>query len=384
MMILSRGRSSLLKHDLKVLTRGMTFHFSEVAEDEIVMQRTGNAGLIILDRAKALNALNLNMIRQMYPTLKQWEADPDIGVIVVKGAGTKAFCAGGDVRAIAEEGRSGGELPKIFFKEEYWLNNLIGNLRTPYVALISGITMGGGVGLSVHGHYRVASEKTLFAMPETAIGLFPDVGGGYFLPRLPGKLGLYLALTGFRLKGRDALHSGIATHYVSHDKIPMLEREVLSLQHPSREMVHQVLQSYHEKSIDPGHKFCLSDKVESIDRLFSHDSIEQIFQALEDEATEWSLQQMQTLSKMCPTSMKITIRQLEEGAKLNLGEVLKMEYRLTQRFMEDNDFYEGIRAMLIDRDNCPRWSYSQPDDVPEYVVDAYFSMLPMERELTFE
>jgi len=381
-MILSRGRSLLLKHRTKLLSRGMSSAASE--DGEIIMEKSGNAGLITLNRPKALNALNLNMIRQMYPTLKEWETDPNIGVIVIKGAGPKAFCAGGDVRAIAEEGKSGGELPKVFFKEEYWLNNLIGNLKTPYVALISGITMGGGVGLSVHGHYRVASEKTLFAMPETAIGLFPDVGGGYFLPRLQGKLGLFLSLTGFRLKGRDVFHSGVATHYVAHEKIPLLEEEVLSLQNPSNELVQQVLQSYHKQSEDPAHEFCLNDKLESIDRLFSHESLEQIYQALQDEATEWSLQQHQTLSKMCPISMKITMRQLQEGAQMNLGDVLKMEYRLTQRCMEDEDFYEGIRAMLIDRDNSPRWSHSEPADVPKDLVDRYFSMLSEERELTFE
>lgn len=214
---------------------------------EVLLERRGCAGVITLNRPKLLNALSLNMIRQIYPQLKKWERDPDTFLIIIKGAGGKAFCAGGDVKALSEAKKAGQTLSQDLFREEYILNNAIASCQKPYVALIDGITMGGGVGLSVHGQFRVATERSLFAMPETGIGLFPDVGGGYFLPRLQGKLGYFLALTGFRLKGRDVHRAGIATHFVDSEKLHVLEEELLALKSPSAEDVAGVLESYHAK-----------------------------------------------------------------------------------------------------------------------------------------
>uniref|UniRef100_A0A8C0IRD5 3-hydroxyisobutyryl-CoA hydrolase n=1 Tax=Chelonoidis abingdonii TaxID=106734 RepID=A0A8C0IRD5_CHEAB len=305
----------------------MSKHTDSTAE--VLLEKRGCAGVITLNRPKALNAFNLSMIRQIYPQLKTWEKDPETFLIIIKGTGGKAFCAGGDIRVITDAGKVGDRLAQDFFREEYTLNNAIGTCQKPYVALIDGITMGGGVGLSVHGHFRVATEKTVFAMPETAIGLFPDVGGGYFLPRLPGKIGYYLALTGFRLKGRDSQKAGIATHFVESEKLPALEKDLIALKSPSKENVADVLNSYH----------------------------------------------MKTLNKMSPTSLKMTLRQLREGASMNLQDVLIMEYRLSQACMNGHDFYEGVRAVLIDKDQVPKWKPATLEEVTDEFVDNCFKSL---------
>lgn len=347
---------------------------------EVLLELKNKVGVITLNRPKALNALNLNMIRQIYPVLQKWNTDPGVSLVLIKGTGDRAFCAGGDVRAVAEAGQKGDDLTKVFFKEEYMLNYAIGMLQKPYVALINGITMGGGVGLSVHGRFRVATERTLFAMPETAIGLFPDVGGGYVLPRMQGKLGVYLALTGHRLKGYDVKHSGVATHFVSSEKLADLESSLLGLPDPHLNSIQQVLNDY-DKQCSEGHKdFVLAKFTHQIDKCFDKPTVEDIVKALEEDASEWALQQIELLSKMSPTSLKITLRQLQEGGTLSLADCLKMEYRLTQRCMEDNDFYEGIRAVLVDKDNSPKWNPSSLAGVSKQKVDSYFASLG-DREL---
>ncbi|RMX45411.1 hypothetical protein pdam_00015712 [Pocillopora damicornis] len=350
-------------------------------EAEVLLEVKNKVGVITLNRPKALNALNLNMIRDIYPVLKEWEADPAVSLVLIKGAGDRAFCAGGDVRAVAEAGKKGDDLTKLFFKEEYMLNYAIGTLKTPYVAFINGITMGGGVGLSVHGHFRVATERTVFAMPETAIGLFPDVGGGYMLPRMKGKLGLYLALTGHRLKGYDIKHAGVATHFVTSEKLTDLESALLNLPDPQMNTVQNVLDNYDEMCSDEEQKeFVLEKHIHQINSCFDKPTIEEILQALRDDGSDWAMKQVETLHKMSPTSLKITLRQLQEGQNLSLSDCLKMEYRLTQRCMEDNDFYEGIRAVLVDKDNNPKWRPGSLADVSNNKVNSYFKTLG-DREL---
>ncbi|XP_036966241.1 3-hydroxyisobutyryl-CoA hydrolase, mitochondrial [Acanthopagrus latus] len=349
---------------------------SSQVEPEVLLEKVGNAGVITINRPKVLNALNLTMIRQIYPQLKKWENDKETDVVIIKGAGGKAFCAGGDIRAVTEAGKVGDSLAEDFFREEYVLNNAIGACRKPYIALIDGITMGGGVGLSVHGRFRVATEKTLFAMPETAIGLFPDVGGGYFLPRLRGKLGLFLALTGFRLRGRDVQRAGVATHFVESKKIPDLEKELVDLKSPSAEDVSKVLDSFqNQSSLDSEKPFVLEKHISDIDRLFSSSSVEGIVQNLKADGSEFANKQAETLSKMSPTSLKITYRQLKEGATLSLADVLVMEYRLSQACMRGCDFYEGVRAVLVDKDQSPKWSPSTLEEVSDQMVDQCFSSL---------
>ncbi|KAM7153145.1 3-hydroxyisobutyryl-CoA hydrolase, mitochondrial isoform 1-T1 [Macrochelys suwanniensis] len=352
----------------------MSKHTDSAAE--VLLEKRGCAGVITMNRPKALNALNLSMIRQIYPQLKTWERDPETFLIIIKGTGGKAFCAGGDIRAITDAGKVGDRLAQDFFREEYILNNAVGTCQKPYVALIDGITMGGGVGLSVHGHFRVATEKTLFAMPETAIGLFPDVGGGYFLPRLSGKIGYYLALTGFRLKGRDLQKAGIATHFVESEKLPALEEDLMALKSPSKENVADVLNSYHMKcKIDQEKQFVLDEHMDKINSLFSANSMEKIIQNLKQDGSPFALKQLETINKMSPTSLKMTLRQLREGASMTLQDVLTMEYRLSQACMSGHDFYEGVRAVLIDKDQVPKWKPATLEEVTDEFVDSCFKSL---------
>ncbi|KAM7407834.1 hypothetical protein PAMA_003547 [Pampus argenteus] len=382
-MSLTALTSAYRLRSLSRLQRIQGHMMSSYVEQEVLAEKVGRAGVITMNRPKVLNALNLTMIRQIYPQLKKWEQDSETDIVIIKGAGGKAFCAGGDIRAVTEAGKVGDSLAQDFFREEYILNNLIGACRKPYIALIDGITMGGGVGLSVHGRFRVATEKTLFAMPETAIGLFPDVGGGYFLPRLRGKLGLFLALTGFRLKGRDVHRAGVATHFVESKKISDLEKELVDLKSPSADDVSRVLDSFHnESSLDSEKPFVLDQHISDIDRLFSSSSVEGIVENLKADGSAFAKKQAETLSKMSPTSLKITYKQLQAGASLSLPDVLVMEYRLSQACMRGNDFYEGVRAVLVDKDQSPKWSPSTLADVSDQSVEQCFSSLG-QNELTF-
>uniref|UniRef100_A0A1B0DR99 3-hydroxyisobutyryl-CoA hydrolase, mitochondrial n=1 Tax=Phlebotomus papatasi TaxID=29031 RepID=A0A1B0DR99_PHLPP len=297
----------------------------------VVTQEVGNAGIIILDRQKALNAINLEMVRQIYPVLKKFEETKEL--VIIKGAGEKAFCAGGDVRAITEGPL---EEAKQFFHTEYMVNATIKALKKPYVALIDGITMGGGVGLSVHGKYRVATERTLFAMPETAIGLFPDVGGGYFLPRLSGKLGMFLGLTGFRLKGRDVEKSGVATHYCESSKVPELEEALCKCS--SDQEVADTLAKFCPKDSS---EFILAKHMGKINECFSGATVEEILERLRKDNSEWAQGVLKGLAKMSPLSMKVTKKQLDLGANMTLPEDLVMEYRMAVRHAQDSDLKEG-------------------------------------------
>eukprot|EP00062_Callorhinchus_milii_P005987 gi/632946005/ref/XP_007888342.1/ PREDICTED: 3-hydroxyisobutyryl-CoA hydrolase, mitochondrial [Callorhinchus milii] len=373
-MNVSVWSSLLRRRRLQIILRHLMSTHAGL-ETEVLLQKSGCAGVITLNRPKVLNALNLSMIRQIYPQLKKWEQDNETSLVIIKGTGEKAFCAGGDIRAVAEAGKSGDRLAADFFREEYILNNAIGTCRIPYIAFIDGVTMGGGVGLSVHGQFRVATEKTLFAMPETAIGLFPDVGGGFFLPRLEGKLGLYLALTGYRIKGRDVQQAGIATHFVESEKIPALEKDLVSLKSPSKEDVADLLNSYHHKCTVEDKKFVLADHVDKINSLFKSSSVEEILQNLMQDGSPFALKQLETMKKMSPTSMKLTFRQLEQGAVMSLQDVLVMEYRLSQACMRGHDFYEGVRAVLIDKDQRPIWKPAKLEEVTKNHLDACFSSL---------
>ncbi|XP_059709418.1 3-hydroxyisobutyryl-CoA hydrolase, mitochondrial isoform X2 [Haemorhous mexicanus] len=355
---------------LQVILQHLKMSKQTDSAEEVLLEKKGGAGIITLNRPKALNALNLSMIKKIYPQIKTWEQDPETFLIIIKGTGGKAFCAGGDIRAITEAGKVGDKLIQDFFIGEYRLNNAIGTCKKPYVALIDGITMGGGVGVSVHGHFRVATEKTVFAMPETAIG------GGYFLPRLSGKIGYYLALTGCRLKGRDVLRVGIATHFVESEKLPALEKDLIALKSPSKEKIADLLNSYHVKcTIDQEKEFALDEHKEKINSLFSANSMEEIVKKLKQDGSPFAMKQLETLNKMSPTSLKLTLRQLREGASMSLQEVLRMEYRLSQACMKGHDFYEGVRAVLIDKDQSPKWKPAALEEVSDEFVDNCFKPL---------
>ena len=344
----------------------------------VLTQVQGGLGLISLNRPKALNSLNLDMIRILTPILKQWEA-PNSGVkaVFIKGSGGKSFCAGGDIRAITSE--PGGEMQKMFFREEYQLDHLVGRLSIPYIAVMNGITMGGGVGISVNGSFRLATEKSVFAMPETGIGLVPDVGGGYFLPRLQGHLGMFLGLTGHRLKGWDCLHAGIATHAVTDNNVDNVQTELIKLTSTkdkiSTEDVKNILdQANDEEAVNQ--KFSLGQHMNDINRIFGQDSVEDIIESLLKEDTTLFTKSLKSIQAASPTSLKVTFRQIREGERMeSLGDVLKMEQRLVLRCCEDKDFYEGVRATLIDRDNKPQWSPPTFEQVTEDKLNHYFSDL---------
>uniref|UniRef100_A0A0N4X6V7 3-hydroxyisobutyryl-CoA hydrolase, mitochondrial n=1 Tax=Haemonchus placei TaxID=6290 RepID=A0A0N4X6V7_HAEPC len=261
---------------------------------------------------------------------------------------------------------------------EYQLNHLIGNLSKTFVALIDGIVMGGGCGLSVNGRYRVATERTMLAMPETALGLFPDVGGSYFLSRLKNNLGFYLALTGYRLHGADALHAGLATHYIPSAKLADLQKKLLSLDNVTDKSVDATIREFEPANI-PG--FTLEEHLPVIERTFEATSVEGIVSNLKKENTEWAEKQLKTLSKMSPTSMKVTFKQLKNGANMDFSKVFTMEYRLTQRSVEDHDFHEGCRAILIDKDRNPKWKPATLEEVSDAHIEHYFAPLDGKEDL---
>ncbi len=346
---------------------------------EVLFSSHKNARLVTLNRPKALNALSLTMVRMIHQQLEEWQKSSESKLVIVQGAGDKAFCAGGDIRSLTDT--RGSQIQKDFFSGEYLLDGLTSRIRN-YIALIDGIVMGGGVGISVHGRYRVATERSLFAMPETGIGLIPDVGGSFFLPRLPyAELGTFLALTGHRLKGPDCFHAGIATHLCQSSEVGALREELLEAASDTECL--EALQKYHSK-FEQG-SFSLEPMLEKISSHFSKDTVEEIVSSLEAaKDDQWAQKVSKTMSRMSPTSLKVALRQLREGKRLaTLEECLQMEYRLVRRCCEDSDFYEGVRALIVDKDNQPQWNPRDLAGVTQTTVDRYFSKLPQEEELTF-
>ncbi|MBL0402409.1 enoyl-CoA hydratase/isomerase family protein [Microvirga aerilata] len=337
---------------------------------EVVCEKQGEAGLITLNRPKALNALNLAMVREIRRALDAWESDPSVTRIVVQGAGEKAFCAGGDIRQLTEDLKAGRrEEALAFWREEYQLNIRIKRYPKPYVSLIDGIVMGGGVGVSLHGSHRVAGERYLFAMPEVGIGFFPDVGATYALPRLPGHSGMYLALTGERVKRADAVMLGLATHSVASGSIPAL-REALIAGEPVDEALARA-------AADPGPAPLEAHRVE-IDSCFSGDSVPEILQRLDEAAgrgSEFAAKTAAGMRTKSPTSMNLAFEQVRRGAALDFEEAMKVEFRIVSRIGEGHDFYEGVRSVLIDKDNQPRWQPASLEAVDPAVIEHHFASL---------
>jgi enoyl-CoA hydratase len=294
--------------------------------------------------------------------------------VVIEGAGEKAFCAGGDIAILGRRGREDRALFENFFHDEYRMNQAIARLATPYVAILDGITMGGGVGLSIHGPYRIATERTMFAMPETAIGLIPDVGGTHALARLPGELGVWLALTGARLKAADCLYAGIATHFVPSDRLPVL-RDLLA---DSDEDVGAILATLHG---DPGPSV-LEALRDGIDFHFGHDRVEDILSSL-DQGDVWAQAQAAIIRKMSPTSCKLSLLGLRMARGEDIEAALITEYRMVCQIRHGHDFFEGVRAVLIDKDKNPLWSPARLEDVSDDAIALYLHE-PDSGDLTFE
>jgi enoyl-CoA hydratase len=320
-----------------------------------------------------LNALTLDMIRALDARLRAWAGDPSVRAIVVEGAGERGFCAGGDVRALYDVRHTKSDLPAVLYREEYSLNHRIHGFAKPYVALMDGIAMGGGVGVSVHGSHRVATERTLFAMPETGLGLFPDVGGSHFLPRLPGRIGMYLALTGARLGAADCRYAGIAGHYLPSARLGELKAALAEAEWSgdAHAAVDAVLARFDE---DPGEPPLARHRA-AIDRCFAGGSVEQVVAALAAEGTDWATAQRDILATKSPTSLKITLRQIRAGGRLGFAAAMTMEYRMVQRCVAGHDFYEGVRAVVIDKDRAPRWRPASLEEVSVAAIDAYFAPL---------
>jgi enoyl-CoA hydratase len=320
----------------------------------------------------------------MIDALVAWRDDTSVHAILLDHAqGTRGFCAGGDIRMIAESGATDSKDARAFFFTEYRLNHLLFTYPKPIVALIDGVTMGGGVGISMPARFRIATENTTYAMPETGIGLFPDVGGGWYLPRMPGEIGMWLALTGARLKAADCLIAGIATHFMPTEVLAAARAQIAGAAqtHDPARALDSGLGALHESAGRP--KELLPDHVGAIDRIFAVDSVEAIFDALESENSDWSRAQLATLKTKSPQALKVTFRQMREGAqKQSFANEMRSEYRLASRVASRHDFQEGVRALIVDKDNKPVWNPATLDGVSDALLDELFAPLSSADEWT--
>jgi enoyl-CoA hydratase/carnithine racemase len=348
------------------------------SDSDILFERRGAAGLITLNRPQALNAVTHPMVGALAARLADWAQDPVVTRVVIRAAGERAFSAGGDIRALYELGRAGRQAAMLpFWRDEYRLNSVIKHYPKPYVALIDGIVMGGGVGISLHGSHRVAGEKFQFAMPEVGIGFFPDVGATWFLPRLPGETGTYCALTGERLRVADAVTMGVATHHVAAARFPDLI-DALTGTVP----VDAVLAAF----ADPPGEGTLAAFRPAIDRLFAGDSVEAILAALAAAAAsgpqaEWAGKTAATIRTKSPTSLKVALAQVRRGAGWSFSGCMQAEFRIVSRIVYGHDFYEGVRATIIDKDNAPRWRPAELAGVTAAAVERHFASLGEELAL---
>ena len=335
---------------------------SEATGPTVKAWREGRIGRLMLNRPRALNALDSGMIRALCDALTEWRDDPAVHAVIIEGAGGRAFCAGGDIRAVrAASLAARHEEVEAFFTAEYALNQAIADYPKPYVALLDGICMGGGVGLSVHGSARVATETALFAMPETGIALFPDIGASYLLPRLRGELGMYMALTGARLHGADAAYAGLATHFTDRETMAGLA-EALAANGPAA-----------LAGIPRPFEAPIAQDMDAIDHCFGADSVAEIVRRLHATGTGWSRQTLATLRSMSPSAVMWTFRIVRAGASRTLPQALAAELALTRHVTRHPDFAEGVRAMVIDKDRTPRWSPASLDEVDPAAIEAMFA-----------
>jgi enoyl-CoA hydratase len=317
---------------------------------DVIIRNEGSVGRVTLNRPKALHALTPDMCRDIIEALRAWEDDPTTTEVIIDHSGERGFCAGGDIRLLYEGLKMGGSEALDFFRTEYRLNHLLFTFRKPVTCIMDGIVMGGGAGIAMPCRHRIATQATQFAMPETGIGLFPDVGGGWFLSRLPGRIGEWLALTGARLNGADCLALGLATNFLPQA---------------------------------PSHLPRINALRSAIDQLFAADRIEDIIAALKSDTSDFAAEQLAAIMKRSPTSCKVALRQLRESRKLaEFANNMKMEFRIVTRLLERPDIREGIRAFIIDKDNTPRWSPKHFEDVSNEDIDAIFAPLPEAEEWT--
>ena len=341
---------------------------------DVLTRVEGKAGVLSLNRPKALHALTLDMVHIMTQALLDWRDDPAVEAVIIDHAEGRGFCSGGDIaflRASAMD--DGGVSGRKFFHDEYQLNHLLFTYPKPVIAFMDGITMGGGVGISQPARLRVATENTRFAMPETGIGLFPDVGGGWYLSRLEGRIGAFLALTGARLDGAECLATGLATHYLSAESL--IDAKARIAEDPSR--VDGILGSL---AIAPPEARIMAN-MPQINRLFASDRYEDVIAALEADGSDWSAKELATLKTKSPQTCKVALRQLAESLTCaDFAANMVMEYRIASRVLLRPDFTEGVRAVIVDKDNQPKWAPPTPEAVTDDLLDAIFAPLSPKEE----
>lgn len=343
--------------------------------DEVLVSVEGGVGRLRLNRPKAIHALTHGMCAEMGKALLAWRDDPAVAAVLIDHAEGRGFCAGGDIRAIWESGRTDGKDAAAFFHEEYRLNHLLFTYRKPVIAIMDGITMGGGVGISQPASIRIATERTVYAMPETGIGLFPDVGGGWYLSRLPDRVGQYLAATGARIDGADCLALGLATHFVPSEALDRLKEAILAFPGQVETLV--------VAASKPAPPSKLAGHREDIARLFASDAIADIEAALANEGSQFAQATLATLGSKSPQTIKISLRLLAESlGRDDFAEEMRSEYRLATRVCRMNDFIEGVRALIVDKTNDPRWDPTTTAAVPDSLLDAVFAPLSSDAEWT--
>jgi enoyl-CoA hydratase len=339
------------------------------APNEIVATIDGPVGRLRLARPRQLNALNTAMCQAMLDTLEGWRADPAVEAVLLDHVEGRGFCAGGDIRMLSLSGAADGVAARAFFFTEYRLDHRLFTYAKPTVAFMDGITMGGGVGISLPCRFRVATENTRLAMPETGIGLFPDVGGGWYLSRLPGRMGQFIALTGYRLDGAECVALGLATHYLPAARLD--EAKAAIGEDP------QAIGAVLDRLAAPLPDAALLVHRDAIDRLFAADTLEEVLAALEADGGTWGAEQLATLRTKSPQSMKVSLRLLRDGAGMaSFADEMAHEYAVAARVVQRHDFTEGVRAVIVDKDNAPRWDPATPDGVTDHLIDQIFSPLP--------
>ncbi len=342
---------------------------------DLIARVEGKVGRIRLNRPKAIHALTKDMCSAMIAALLPWREDPEVRAVMIDHAEGRGFCAGGDIVMLARSGAGDGAEARAFFHEEYRLNHLLFTYAKPTIAFMDGITMGGGVGISQPCRYRVATENTRFAMPETAIGLFPDVGGGWYLPRLPGRAGHFLALTGARLDGAECLRLGLTTHYMQSLALDDLKARILG--DPER------IEALLDESSTPPPPARIEANLPLIDRLFASEDYEDILAALEADGSDWARTELETLRSKSPQACKVSLRLLYDGARVqDFAHEMKQEYAVATRVVQRHDFVEGVRALLVDKDNRPSWEPATPEGVSQHLIDTIFAPMPEGEEWT--
>ena len=344
---------------------------SDAMSGDVIARREGAAGIVRLNRPKALNALTVEMVRDIVSALDSFEPDPGVSLVLLEGAGERGLCAGGDIRGLYESAKARGDLGAVFWREEYILNARISEFPKPYVSYMDGLVMGGGVGLSAHGAHRIVTEKTKIGMPEAGLGFFPDVGGTWLLSRAPGEIGTYLALTGLTIGGADAIYAGAADTLIATGDWPAL-RDALAnapLQATSKD-VRAILARFAAVDIDAP----LARHREQIDRAFAHDTVEAIVTALEQDGSEFAQATLKALSEKSPTALKVTLELLRRArSSKSLKECLIREYNSALAVFDSSEFIEGVRAAIIDKDRQPKWAPQLIEAVTPDIVARYFA-----------